>query len=136
MAQGDDRKPTLDEILEDAGSLSDAKRRAFAEWGATALRSERQMALSAVLDAARAAGREQEIVAAIDDAYRAAARSVGVDGRVSFFDDDVGRRPRESWEASAEQAASAAAVAVAGDLMPPAMAALLLEPWRRIAGAG
>jgi hypothetical protein len=136
VAQQDDRKPTLDEILEGAASLSDAKRRAFAEWEATALRSERQMAFSAVLDAARAAGREREIVASIDDAYQAAARSAGMNGRVSYFDDDLGRRPRESWEAAAEQAATAAAVAVAGELIPPEMAAFLLEPWRRFAGAG
>ena len=134
--EGGHQDPTLDEIIGHASHLSDAHRRAFAEWDATSLRSEPQMALSAVRDAARTAGREREIVKAIDDAYQAAARSAGVDDRVSFFDDDVGRRPREVWEASAEQAAIAAAVAVADDLIPPEMAALLLEPWKRFAGIG
>jgi hypothetical protein len=125
---------TLERLLAQARALTEEQRRGFAEWDAKALRSERQLALGALLNASRDAGREAEIVRVIDDAYQAVAGSAGIEGRVSFFDDDLGDRPRESWEAAAEQAAIVAAVVVAGGLVAPEMRAFLLEPWQRLFG--
>jgi hypothetical protein len=126
---------TLQHMLAQARALTEGQRLAFATWDATALRSQRQLALGALLEASRNDGREVETVRVMDEAYQVVARSAGIDGRVSFFDDDLGHRPREAWEAAAEQAAAVAAVIAAGDLIAPEMRVFLLEPWQQILSA-
>ena len=124
---------SLDELLGQARTMTEAQRKTLADWSVTALRSDRQMAVNAAMETARRLGRAAEQVRAMDAAFQAVARSAGVDDPSSYFADESGvPGDNYQWEPAAEVAAAAAAAIVVEDAIAPEMAELIFEPWRLI----
>jgi len=125
----------LDRLVDLAGLLTSAQLGQFSSWAdqprarEDATWSERQMALSSAQDQARAAGRQQLQLDAMDRAYGAVARRAGHTTPISYFAGDRGER--SSWEAAACVAAETAAAIVSRDLLHPKMFDLLMDPWNR-----
>jgi hypothetical protein len=122
-----------EEIIARAMYLSEAERRRFKLWRDqprptdTTLWSQRATAMRTVEDRARAAGREQQLVTAMDRAFQAVAASAGGSGEVSYFANDRG--PELDWEPAGKTAAEAVAAWVASDLISQELLSFIVEPW-------
>lgn len=114
------------ELIETARTLTVSERDAIAAWRRGALTSERSLALNALWDRARDAGRYSEVIQVMDSAFRAALDSAGVPA-YSYFAEDRGDPP--AWDDAGRLAAEAAAATLAADLISAPMRHLLLEPW-------
>jgi hypothetical protein len=92
----------VEAIVERARGLTPTELQRFAEWrtGPTpspeGLWSERAMTLAAAFEAARAAGRIGDQIAAMDRAYQAVVDAASVGRSISYFADDRG--PTAGWE--------------------------------------
>jgi hypothetical protein len=123
-------------IISRARHLSEAERRRFKLWRDqarptdTTLWSQRATAMRTVEEKARAAGREQQQVAAMDRAYQAVAASAGGPEEVSYFANDRG--PELDWEPAGRTAAEAVAAWVASDLISEELFSFIVEPWKAL----
>jgi hypothetical protein len=123
-------------IISRARHLSEAERRRFKLWRdqprptGTTIWSQRATAMNTVEEKARAAGREQQQVTAMDRAYQAVAASAGASEGVSYFADDRGQEL--DWEPAARTAAEAVAASVVPDLISEAMLLFIVEPWNAL----